>query len=190
MAESFRKIGLQLDVTVLRDRLIALPEVFGWHKERGIDTKSPHREGTDIWVRYNDITPFYEGRSMTEFGDEHDSIWYPVLKLIPEVADLVFDVMTHMSGERLGGVLITKLSPGGKIHPHIDNNWHANYYDKFYVPLLNNKGATFCFEDGCIEPEEGEVYQFNNSYKHWVNNDSDTDRIAMIVCVKTNHTIL
>ena len=65
---------------------------------------------------------------------------------------------------------------------------HKGYgwvYDKFYVPIKNAKGSLFCFDDGVIEAEEGEVYQFDNSVPHWVENNSDEDRISMIVCVRT-----
>lgn len=190
MIQSFRKLDLAVNVKDLQVNLVAHPELFGKWTERFANPASPHREVTDIWVRYNDITPFLEGRPMTEFADEHDSIWYDVADMLPEVKDVVYDIMRHVEGERLGGVLITKLAPGGKVYPHTDSGWHAKYYDKFYVPLLNSKGSKFCFDDGDIVAKEGEVYQFNNSYNHWVENESTTDRITMVVCIKTKQTIM
>jgi len=92
--------------------------------------------------------------------------------------------MAMVRGERLGGVLITRLPPGGKIYPHADAGWHAAYYDKYFVPVQNKAGATFGFIDGDINPSIGDVWKFNNSVPHWVNNDSDEDRIAMIICIK------
>jgi aspartyl/asparaginyl beta-hydroxylase (cupin superfamily) len=93
--------------------------------------------------------------------------------------------MTLVRGERLGGVLITKIPAGKKCYPHIDTNgWHPSYYNKYYIPVLNKKGAIFGFEGLDIQGEEGSAYWFRNDIPHWVNNDSDSDRIALVVCVK------
>lgn len=145
--------------------------------------ESPHSEMTDIWIRYRDVVPHLISGDFSDFSDEHDSIWYPSSREIPEVKDVIFSVMSHVRGERLGGVLITKLSPGGKIKPHTDSGWHASYYDKFYVPI-EDYGSEFGFESGVIQPKLGEVYQFDNSKLHWVNNETTGDRIAMIICIK------
>lgn len=140
-----------------------------------------HEQMHDIWLRYGDI------REMTSTGDyskiacEHDSIW---LKKLPECKSLCFKVMSIVCGERLGGVLITKLPPKGKIIPHTDSGWHAEYYDKYYVPIKNNTGSVFCFEDGEINPLIGDLWAFDNSKLHWINNESEEDRIAMIICIK------
>ena len=40
------------------------------------------------------------------------------------------------------------------------------------------------FNEVIMCPMEGEVIWFNNSYPHAVTNDSDKDRIGMIVCIK------
>lgn len=180
---SHYSINLNLNVLPLQERLKKHPELFGRYPMRG-EGESPHREMTDIWVRYNDIAPFLKSGDFSAFADEHDSVWYPVVDEIPEALPLIFDVMTKVKGERLGGVLITKLPSGGQIKPHIDSGWHAAYYDKYYVPIENYSGATFEFEDGTIEPDFGEVYWFDNSKQHWVNNKSCGERIAMIICIR------
>lgn len=160
-------------------------DLFGeidWRRREG----SPHIEMRDIWLRYNDIKPYEESGDFTDFNEEHDAVWYDCSKKLPQAMDPIFDVMREVQGERLGMVLITKLPPGGEIYPHVDGGWHAGYYDKYYIPILNKKGSSFYFEDGVIDsPEEGSVWWFDNSNTHWVKNNSDSWRIAMIVCVKT-----
>ena len=187
MPATHKRLDLSVDVASLRAALLEKSGLFGVYPYRKMAPGSPHAEMDDIWVRYNDINPFLAAGSMEGFGDEHDSVWYPVYYELPEVKDIIFDVMSAVRGERLGGVLITRLPPGGKIEPHRDGGWHAEYYDKYYVPIQNDVGAIFGFEDGVIDPEEGEVYWFNNSELHWVENNTNDDRIAMIICIKTNH---
>lgn len=177
---NFRKVADDFDVSALRTALARQPELFGTRNWRAAASNSPHAEMTDIWVRYND-----EKNIGPHFNDEHDSVWYPEAANLPEVQKIVFDLMALVKGERLGAVLITKLPAGGKIPAHIDGGWHAEYYDKYFIPIQNEDGAVFGFEDGVITPALGDVYWFRNDRPHWVLNQSTTDRIALIVCIKS-----
>jgi hypothetical protein len=174
-----------LDVLPLQQELLDNYSEFDKYDYRRTFPNSPHAQMQDIWARYNDVRPFEAKGSLEGFEAEHDSIWYPVIDKIPSVKKVVFDLMRIVDGERLGGVLITKLPANGHIARHTDAGWHAQYYDKFYVPILNAKGSIFGFDDGVIDPELGQAWWFDNSNPHWVDNESDTDRIAMIVCIRT-----
>ena len=55
---------------------------------------------------------------------------------------------------------------------------------------MNKKGALFHFTGGTIDPEEGEVYQFNNQVEHWVDNGSDEVRLSLVLCIRTEDTLL
>jgi hypothetical protein len=114
-------------------------------------------------------------------NDEHDSVWYES-EITPLVKDISHKLMAHIHGERLGGILITKLPPYGLIYPHSDSGWHANFYDKYYI-CIKDSGSRFVFENGEIHPQEGEVYWFDNSYTHSVIN-GPKERLSMIICAK------
>lgn len=182
MSLYFSKIASGLNVLPLQLALLRQPELFGEHQERA-EGESPHKAMSDIWVRYNALENLTDPESSHK---PHDSIWYPAYYSLPQVREIIFTVMRLVDGERLGGVLITKLPAGGKIAPHVDEGWHAGYYDKFYVPILNAPGAVFGFPDGVISPSLGDVFWFRNNVPHWVDNPTDCDRIAMIVCIRTH----
>lgn len=174
---SIYQIGTGYDVAALKEQLYARPDA--WNRHRTRTYAGPHNEVSDVWVRYNaseNLGP--------DFNNEHESVWYPVVDDIPAVSPLIFKVMHDVSGTRLGGVLITKIPPGGKVAPHSDHGWHARYYDKFAVQVCGNSQQAFCFEDAELRPEPGDLYTFDNSRLHWVNNDSDSDRITLIICIK------
>lgn len=185
MVKTHLCVTKSLNVLPLQQELLANLDEFDKYDYRRTFPNSPHAQMNDIWVRYNDIRPFEEKGSLDGFESEHDSVWYPVLDKLPSVKKVVFDLMRIVDGERLGGILITKLPAGGHIARHTDAGWHAQYYDKFYVPILNTKGSTFGFDDGVIDPDLGDAWWFDNSNPHWVDNKSDIDRIAMIVCIRT-----
>lgn len=185
MVTTHLRVTDSLNVLDLQKELLANLDEFDRYNQRRVFPNSPHAQMNDIWVRYNDINPFLVKGSLEGFDAEHDSVWYPVIDKLPSVKKVVFDLMYQVDGERLGGVLITKLPPGGHIARHTDSGWHARYYDKFFVPIQIKEGAIFGFDDGDIHAKEGEAWWFDNSQPHWVTNNSNCDRIGMIVCIRT-----
>jgi hypothetical protein len=195
MSESFAKIATGFNVLPLQVALKRQPKLFGaidlrrtnyLQKSATESDVSPHVGMKDIWIRYNDITPFAISGDYTRMNDEHTPIWYPAYYMLPQIRPLIFDLMRIVEGEQLGGIFITKLSPGAKIEKHIDGGWHAGYYDKYYIPIQNAKGATFNFEDGTIDPDLGDVYWFDNSVPHWVENNTTEDRISLIITIRSD----
>jgi hypothetical protein len=178
---SHSRICSDIDISSVLVELADNSGMFGEFNARKNAPGSPHSEMDDIWLRYGDISAMVETGDYTGIADEHDSIW---LKDLPESKKLCMKVMAMVAGERLGGVLITRLPAGGEIKAHTDSGWHAEYYGKYYVPIKNEKGSVFGFIDGVIDPLIGEVWKFDNSVPHWVCNNSNSDRIAMIICIR------
>lgn len=163
-------------------QLDAHPELWDQFNLRTASYVSPHNKLSDIWVRYRDIAEF-DPENPAAFNDPHESRWYPAWQVLTELQPLIFDTMRFVHGEKLGGVLITKIPPGATCEPHIDRGWHAEYHEKFAISLKAAPKQAFCFEDGQYESKPGDLWTFNNSFKHWVTNDSDTERITLIICV-------
>jgi len=171
-----------LNVNSLREKLITHPEWFD-----GIDYRklpkgkmlSPHRECSDIHVRYNDM----KNSNRKDFHTaKHVPVWYEIAKEIPEAIGLAMEIMKITCSEMLGSVYIFKLEPGKKVYPHKDNSWNSVYYDKFCIGIQGGEGGIVRFEDNtCFEPKEGEVYRFENSVTHSVTNFTDKDWICMVV---------
>jgi hypothetical protein len=178
--KAYSKIYSDLDVSQAVKELDSNSHLFGEFNARK-DAGTIHAQMDDIWLRYGDISPLIKSGDYSSIANEHDSIW---LKDLPECKKLCFRVMSLVDGERLGGVLITRLPSKGEILPHTDSGWHAEYYSKYYIPIKNKNGSVFGFDNGLIDPSIGDVWAFDNSYKHWVENNSKEDRIAMIICIK------
>lgn len=177
-------IACGLDVHALHAELLEHPELWDAHKQR--TQMYAHSNVQDIWLRYNDIKNF-DG-DMAKFNDPHESVWYQEpFDALPSSAPIIFNTMRYVFGERLGGVLITKIPPGGEVKPHIDRGWHAEYYQKFAVQISADDDQVFCFEETELVTAPGDLFTFDNQRKHWVQNASKTtDRITMIICVKSS----
>jgi len=165
-------IGLQMELSHNPDIWDALPM-----RTQG---DSPHRELSDIWVRYNPIENFND---IERFNAQHVSEWYPVVEKLPS-AKILCEKIAYDFEADLGGVLITKIPPHKQCYPHIDKGWHARYYDKFALQVKGNKKQSFHVEDEVLVTEDGDLFEFENSRVHWVLNDSDEARVTMIVCLR------
>jgi hypothetical protein len=176
MSEHIRLLAEGAEVGAMLEALKRHPELWNERTERTAPADSPHRGVDDIWVRFADPA------TMREDGS-HDSVWYPPADALP-VRALVFPLMAAVRGERLGGVLITRIRAGQEVKPHIDPGWHARYYDKYAIQLAAGPDQAFNFEDGSLVTKPGDVYWFDNAHVHWVNK-SDHDRITLISCIRT-----
>lgn len=174
-----------VNVAEVLEQLDANPDLWNQYSLRTTAYEgSPHMRVDDIWVRFNAWKNF-NPKKPANFSKEHDSSWYPAYGKLPALREHIFGLMEVVRGERLGGVLITRIPAGSSVAPHIDLGWHASYYRKFALQLRGGEEQFFCFEGESLVADAGEAYEFDNSVKHWVLNNSDRERITCIVCIRT-----
>lgn len=186
MGAGLRMIGHRCEVSPLVVQLSWHPELWNEFDLRTNHPQSPHRELSDIFVRYNARENFTGDRH--SFNEPHDAVWWPSIEKLPAARDITLDLMRAVEGERLGMVLITKIPAGATCYPHVDKGWHASHYDKYAVQLASAPGQAFHVEQAALSAEPGECYWFDNSRSHWVTNESQEDRLTMIVCIRNRFT--
>jgi len=118
--------------------------------------------------------------------DPHECVDRDEYRVLHEARPLVMNLMSFVGGERLGRVMVNKISPGGKIHPHADTPEHAEYYSRHHIVLQGEPGAIFRCADEQVHMATGECWWFNNKLEHEVVNNSAVDRIHMIVDIRTS----
>lgn len=179
---NFALLG-SVPVTQLLLQLKTNPQFWDLYRERTEGYETPHAGVSDIWIRYRDRKEF--NGSWADFADApHECVWYPAADALSAARDIAFELMSWVRGERLGGILITRIPPGGCVLPHIDGGYNARNYDKFAVMLESAPGQAMYYEEGAISGDPGSVFWFKNDVTHWVRNDSEVDRITMIVCIQ------
>lgn len=182
MGECIRLVARGYDVAPLADQLAKHPELWDEHRHRTVGY-GPHGGVQDVWVRYRDFAEFTGDVPAFHTG-EHVSQWYPCIAKIPAAWSLARKVRRLSGRARLGGVLITRIPPGGTVKPHVDIGWHAESHEKYIVQVKGDQRQAFCFEGEELRADDGDVYWFRNDRSHWVANDSDRERISLIVCVR------
>jgi hypothetical protein len=151
------------------------PEYWSENTARTEHPSSPHHDTQDIWARFS--PPGVDG------SQPHDSEWYPCADYLP-IKNLVYPLFNYVQGTRLGGVLITRIPPGKSVKPHTDPGWHARYYEKFAIQIESAPEQAFHFDECSLVTKPGDVFWFDNSFKHWVTNDSSVDRVTAIICIR------
>jgi len=96
------------------------------------------------------------------------------------------NLMARVGGERLGRVMINKISPGGRIFPHCDTPAHVEYYRRFHIVLQSYVGNVFRAGKESVYMRAGEAWWFDNGQEHEVINNSTDDRINMVVDIRTS----
>lgn len=176
----FERIG-EVDVAPLMAQLSAHPELWDVNPLRRTYANSPHREMTDVWVRARAPTD----RNLASYSEPHESVWWPAADLLTEIKPIALGLMEKLHARHLGGILITKIPPGRKIHPHCDAGfWHAEAHEKYYVCLQGNEDCVTWCEDEQIAMRTGEVWKFENLVMHGLENNGDTDRISAIIALR------
>lgn len=171
-----KTIGFIPDTDQLRVQLIQHPTLWNRHRGRTASPQSPHYQTDDIWARY--APPGANPKEPLAIT------WYAeILEKLPALLPIVKQIETLANSQYLGGILITRVPPGKEILPHVDRGWHAEFYTKYAVQIAAHPAQAFCYADGEHVTRPGDLYTFDNSYSHWIKNNSDEERITLIVCV-------
>lgn len=78
-------------------------------------------------------------------------------------------------------VLFAKLKAGGTIAPHIDRVPSLLNCHRVHLPITSNKDIWFCVGGESVNLPVGELTEINNATVHSVENNSDEDRIHLII---------
>ena len=154
------------------------PELWNQNTMRTQSPDSPHHGLDDIWARY--------GAADQDPTKPHDAHWHEPADILG-IKPVCLDIMRLVGGSILGGVLITRIPPGVMCKKHFDRGWHADAHYKYALQITSAPGQFFCFEGESLESKPGDLYSFKNEFTHWVTNDTQYERITMIVCVRKEH---
>lgn len=185
---NFLKIAEGVDVMPLLAAIKRNPDL--WKEDTYLRDypQGPFGDTETIMLRFP-VKSVYETQKEAEqhlfTHDMHESIDYPAYKLLHEARPLIMGLMNRVGGERLGRVMVNKLKPGGRICPHADTPEHCEYYSRHHIVLESEPGNSFRCGDETVWMKQGEVYWFNNKLEHEVLNSSASDRIQIVVDIRT-----
>jgi hypothetical protein len=174
---NFFRLAEGIDTVSIVHALHSRPKL--WNRNSLRRDTAELAECDDIWLRFPT-----EAACVEQGLGAFECVNYPAMAELPAVRSIIFGLMRQIEGERLGPVIITRLAPGKRVHPHDDGEVHTSYYKRYFLTLHAKPGCIFRAGEEVIEPKVGELYWFDNSVEHEVVNNSADDRLALIVDIR------
>lgn len=151
----------------------------------------------DIWTRNKPNSAIYGVSNIVLRWNKIVDGDKESFSILWEARSIVDGIVDACGADFLGKVLITRLRPGQNINPHIHVSPRGvpRVYHTFQVPLSVAPGCVFgcadedprdsgLWEENQIHMEPGNVYWFENTVSHWVTNNSDQERISMLMDIR------
>lgn len=113
----------------------------------------------------------------------HDAI-YPALKLVASYYEESAKAKALAQEFGLGYFIratLVRLKAGGKIDAHQDNNFSLTHSHRVHLPVVTNDKVFFNVGEVTMALPAGELYEINNRRLHAVRNESDVDRVHLIL---------
>jgi len=185
---NFLRIAEGMNVKPLLNALYRKPELWKADDFLRKFPQGPFGETDTIYLRFQEHVPVETDEELQLYQqnklaghDLHECPWRPEVNELPEARTHIMGLVTALGATRLGRCMINRVVPGGRIFPHADSPWHASYWDRYHLVLQSRPGNTFRCEDETIWMREGEIWWFQNSLEHEVINNSDADRIHLVM---------
>jgi len=104
----------------------------------------------------------------------------PMCAKFPTVDAYTESLVSEKRG-KVGRVVLTKLRPGGKIYPHTDDGLYWLLRDRYHLVIKSKAGSHFRAGGEEVRMQAGELWWFDPTVEHEAFNDSDEDRIHLII---------
>ncbi len=83
-------------------------------------------------------------------------------------------------GGKIIRLMLTELAPHAKITPHKDGGAGVVLVHRLHLPVVSNPGVKFFIDEIPHFLEPGVAYEFDNTRRHAVDNDSDSPRVHLM----------
>lgn len=176
---NFLMVAVNVDVMPVLHDLFMHDELWNQHRYRTTFEGTPHIDVDDILVRFSPPTM----NKRDDVYNDSSPVWYPeAVRALPSIKPVVLSLMARVQGCNLGRVLVTRIRPGGRILPHIDNegSYCAQDIMRYHIVLQGAPGSLFRCGEDTIAMKTGEVWSFRSNVEHEVLNNSAEDRIHLI----------
>lgn len=100
--------------------------------------------------------------------------------LLELLEPIIKDLEKIHSGVR-GNVLLIKLKAQEDISIHFDSGDYLMLSRRNHIPIVTSDGVFFGVGDEKVNMKAGECWEINNSRSHYVENNSDIDRVHLLI---------
>lgn len=181
--KNFYRVAQGADVMPVMNALMMAEGLWNQNTFRTTYQNTPHINVDDIWLRFSDVSKIGDATDLSKVVNDNGAVWYPAGRALP-VKPLVLDLMRRVNAYELGRLLITRIRPGGRILPHADVDGSYVYLGdiaRYHVVLQGMPGSLFKCGGETVCMQTGDVWWFNAHQVHEVVNNSQDDRVHMLI---------
>ena len=167
----------QYDVSKIKDY------VKNFTSEWLIDTKrqemsSVHKETNTYYVYRNNL--------MWQIGEEFITNKISNDEVLLELLEpIIKDIEKIHNGVR-ANVLLIKLKAKENIPMHEDSGDYLMLSRRNHIPIITTGDVVFGVGSERVKMQQGECWEINNYRLHWVDNDSEIDRVHLLIDIMPN----
>lgn len=181
--KNFRLVHAGLDTAPMLAQLAEHPLLWDEHPERRLSPGGEFAGQTDIWLRTRARDDLDEPDA---FRKPHRPVFYPAWRALTALHTAVWWLVGVGKSVELGNILVTRVKPWDAIGTHTDHGWAVEHFNrKFYIVLQGNARCVNVALDEEVCMRTGEVWEFENRVPHSVENNGGTERISLIVTLRS-----
>lgn len=101
-----------------------------------------------------------------------------------DLMDLISPIIEKLEDEIVGKsarVLLIKLGAGKDVALHVDGGDYLSSVRRFHIPIITNDNVFYTVNKETINMKAGECWEINNLKHHSVLNDSQEDRVHLLI---------
>lgn len=181
---NFDLIAQNIDILPLHHEVMRQPELWNQHRFRTTYTGTPHVDVDDIWLRYSAPEHVADPTKVEGVVNDDRAVWYEAASKLPSAKPLVLSLMQRVGAHQLDRLLITRVRPGGRILRHADaagGYVNRDNIARYHVVLNGLPGSIYKCGDETVNMRTGEVWWFAYDQEHEVVNNSEADRMHLLV---------
>ena len=127
---------------------------------------------------------------VTSFPDNWDGNKYPITVNKINIYELIKPIVVELEtlfGGKVGKAMFAKLSANKNITIHKDCGYYLNSVHRCHIPIITNEQVMFTVGDETISMKYGSCVEIDNNIDHGVMNNSDQDRVHLIIDIIPLH---
>jgi len=130
---------------------------------------------------------FIFDHNFAHYNPTYLSSYYHFIHLLQPIEKLIAEHFNHNG--YIGRLIMAKLSAKGEIPAHIDTGYSLLHCLRIHIPLITADNVIFNIGGEEKNLKVGEMWEINNATVHRVNNNSNADRVHMIIDWIPNSTV-
>jgi hypothetical protein len=104
------------------------------------------------------------------------------------ITHIVKELEERMAGQS-ARILLIKLDANSEVFTHKDGGDYLSNVRRFHIPIITNEKVYYTVGGEKIHMQQGKCYEINNLKLHSVNNDSEYDRVHLLIDIMPDSEI-